>query len=231
MALDNKKIIALLPMKGHSERVPLKNLRNFNGKPLYHAILNTLLSSDKIDEVIINTDCKNIVRDVEANFKSRVIVRIRPEAIRGDFVSMNKIIEDDLNHSGGTVYLQTHSTNPLLKVSSINKALDRMLVLKGKKDSIFSVTKIQTRFYDQEGKAKNHNPEELIRTQDLTPIFEENSCFYIFSKESFAQSNNQRIGVNPEMFELDKIEANDIDTKEDFIITEAIYKQIRHENS
>ena len=94
MALDNKKIIALLPMKGHSERVPLKNLRNFNGKPLYHAILNTLLSSDKIDEVIINTDCKNIVRDVEANFKSRVIVRIRPEAIRGDFVSMNKIIEE-----------------------------------------------------------------------------------------------------------------------------------------
>ena len=218
-------------MKGHSERVPLKNLRDFHGKPLYHAVLNTLLSSDKIDEVIVNTDCENITRDIEANFKSRVTIRIRPEEIRGDFVSMNKIIEDDLDHSEGTVYLQTHSTNPLLKVSSINKALDRMLALKGEKDSVFSVTKIQTRFYDQEGKAINHNPKELIRTQDLPPIFEENSCFFIFTKESFADSNKQRIGVNPEMFEIDKIEAIDIDTMEDFILAEAIYKQRSHENN
>ena len=144
---------------------------------------------------------------------------------------MNKIIEDDLDHSEGTVYLQTHSTNPLLKVSSINKALDRMLALKGEKDSVFSVTKIQTRFYDQEGKAINHNPKELIRTQDLPPIFEENSCFFIFTKESFAESNKQRIGVNPEMFEIDKIEAIDIDTMEDFILAEAIYKQRSHENN
>ena len=218
-------------MKGHSERVPLKNLRDFHGKPLYHTVLNTLLSSDKIDEVIVNTDCENITRDIEANFKSRVTIRIRPEEIRGDFVSMNKIIEDDLDHSEGTVYLQTHSTNPLLKVSSINKALDRMLALKGEKDSVFSVTKIQTRFYDQEGKAINHNPKELIRTQDLPPIFEENSCFFIFTKESFAESNKQRIGVNPEMFEIDKIEAIDIDTMEDFILAEAIYKQRSHENN
>ena len=218
-------------MKGHSEMVPLKNLRDFHGKPLYHAVLNTLLSSDKIDEVIVNTDCENITRDIEANFKSRVTIRIRPEEIRGDFVSMNKIIEDDLDHSEGTVYLQTHSTNPLLKVSSINKALDRMLALKGEKDSVFSVTKIQTRFYDQEGKAINHNPKELIRTQDLPPIFEENSCFFIFTKESFADSNKQKIGVNPEMFEIDKIEAIDIDTMEDFILAEAIYKQRSHENN
>lgn len=228
---EKQKIIALLPMKGNSERVPLKNLRDFYGKPLYHVVLNTLLSSDKIDEVIVNTDCENIKRDIEANFKTRVTIRIRPEEIRGDFVSMNKIIEDDLNNSEGTVYLQTHSTNPLLKVSSINNALDRMLALKGEKDSIFSVTKIQTRFYDQEGIAINHNPKELIRTQDLPPIFEENSCFFIFTKESFAQSNKQRIGVNPEMFEIDKIEAIDIDTMEDFILAEAIYKQRSHENN
>lgn len=228
---EKQKIIALLPMKGHSERVPLKNLRVFHGKPLYHAVLNTLLSSDKIDEVIVNTDCENITRDIEANFKSRVTIRIRPEEIRGDFVSMNKIIEDDLDHSEGAVYLQTHSTNPLLKVSSINNALDRMLALKGEKDSVFSVTKIQTRFYDQEGKAINHNPKELIRTQDLPPIFEENSCFFIFTKESFEESNKQRIGVNPEMFEIDKIEAIDIDTMEDFILAEAIYKQRNHENN
>ncbi|NVK72547.1 MAG: acylneuraminate cytidylyltransferase family protein [Oceanospirillaceae bacterium] len=218
-------------MKGHSERVPLKNLRDFNGKPLYHAVLITLLNCDKIDEVIINTDCKNITEDIVSNFRSRVTVRNRPEEIRGDYVSMNKIIEDDLNHSDGNIYLQTHSTNPLLKVESINKALDKMIGLGDKSDSIFSVTKIQTRFYDKQGKAINHNPEKLIRTQDLEPIFEENSCFYIFTKNSFNRSNRQRIGVAPEMFEIDKIESIDIDTMEDFILAEAIYKQKQNENN
>ena len=218
-------------MKGHSERVPLKNLREFNGKPLYCAVLNTLLSSNKIDEVIINTDCNNITKNIESSFNERVKVRIRPEEIRGDFVSMNKIIEDDLNHSDGHIYIQTHSTNPLLRVESINRALDRMVELENQKDSIFSVTKIQTRFYNKQGKAINHDPKELIRTQDLTPIFEENSCFYIFTKDSFDRSHQQRIGVNPEMFEIDKIESIDIDTMGDFILAEAIYKQRHNENN
>lgn len=218
-------------MKGHSERVPLKNLRDFNGKPLYHAVLKTLLNCDKIDEVIINTDCENITKDVASNFRSRVTVRNRPEEIRGDYVSMNKIIEDDLNHSNGNIYLQTHSTNPLLKVESINKALDKMVGLGDQCDSIFSVTKIQTRFYDKHGKAINHNPKELIRTQDLEPIFEENSCFYIFTKDSFNSSNKQRIGETPEMFEIDKIESIDIDTMEDFILAETVYKQRQNENN
>lgn len=218
-------------MKGHSERVPQKNLRDFNGKPLYHAVLNTLLNCDKIDEVIINTDCENITKDIVSNFSSRVTVRNRPEEIRGDYVSMNRIIEDDLNHSDGDIYLQTHSTNPLLKVKSINKALDKMIGLGDQSDSIFSVTKIQTRFYDKEGKAINHNPKELIRTQDLEPIFEENSCFYIFTKDSFNRSNKQRIGITPEMFEIDKIESIDIDNMEDFTLAEAVYKQRHNENN
>lgn len=226
-----QKIIALLPMKGHSERVPLKNLRDFHGKPLYHAVLNTLLDSDKIDEVIVNTDCENITRDILAHFKNRVTVRIRPEEIRGDFVSMNKIIEDDLQNSNGDIYLQTHSTNPLLKVESVNRALAKIIERENQIGSIFSVTKIQSRFYDAKGIAINHNPKELIRTQDLIPIFEENSCFYIFTKDSFYQSNCQRIGENPEMFVIDKIESIDIDTMEDFILAEALYKQNSNENN
>lgn len=218
-------------MKGYSERVPLKNLKHFNGKPLYHTALSTLLNSKKIDQVIINTDCENITKDIKLNFKNNVTVRNRPEEIRGDFVSMNKIIEDDLYHSDGDIYLQTHSTNPLLKLESINKALDRMVELENHKDSIFSVTKIQTRFYDKQGKAINHDPKELIRTQDLVPVFEENSCFYIFTKDSFYRSNKQRIGTKPEMFEIDKTESIDIDTMEDFILAEAVYKQRHYENN
>lgn len=218
------KVIALLPMKGNSERVPKKNLKNFNGTPLYQIILNKLLESKIIDEVIVNTDCPNITESIQSSYKEKVVLRNRPDSIRGDFVSMNKIIEDDLDNSNGEIYIQTHSTNPLLDVSSIDRALNKMLEISTSNDSIFSVTKIQTRFYDINGKAINHNPQELVRTQDLPPIFEENSCFYIFTKNSFKQSGGKRIGLRPLMFEIDKIEAIDIDNIEDFIIAEAVHK-------
>lgn len=218
------KVIALLPMKGNSERVPKKNLKNFNGIPLYQIILNKLLESTIIDEVIVNTDCPNITESIQSKYKEQVLVRDRPDSIRGDFVSMNKIIENDLDNSDGEIYIQTHSTNPLLDVSSIDRALSKMLEISTSNDSIFSVTKIQTRFYDINAKAINHNPQELVRTQDLPPIFEENSCFYIFTKNSFKQSGGKRIGLRPLMFEIDKIEAIDIDNIEDFIIAEAVHK-------
>ena len=182
------------------------------------------MASKIIDEIIVNTDCPNITESIQSKYKEQVLVRDRPDSIRGDFVSMNKIIENDLNNSDGEIYIQTHSTNPLLEVSSIDRALHKMIEIGTSNDSIFSVTKIQTRFYDINGKAINHNPQELVRTQDLPPIFEENSCFYIFTKNSFKQSGGKRIGLSPLMFEIDKIEAIDIDNIEDFIIAEAVHK-------
>ena len=204
--------------------MPKKNLRDFNGVPLYQVILEKLLSSTIIDEILINTDCPNITKSIKNNFKKRVIIRSRPKDICGDFVSMNKIIENDLNNSNGDIYIQTHSTNPLLEVSSIDRALNKMINMSSSNDSIFPVTKIQTRFYDINGKSINHNPYELVRTQDLPPIFEENSCFYIFTKESFKKSGGKRIGLNPLMSEINKIEAIDIDNFDDFIIAEALHK-------
>lgn len=219
-----QKVIALLPMKGNSERVPKKNLKIFNGVPLYRIILDKLLNCNHIDEIIVNTDCPNIIQNIKNNYNNKINIRIRPDNIRGDFISMNNIIDDDLSNSDGDIYIQTHSTNPLLEVSSIEAALKKMLNINSTYNSVFSVTKIQTRFYNIDGKAINHNPNKLERTQDLPPIFEENSCFYIFSKNSFKKSGNKRVGLKPLMFEIDKIEAIDIDNIEDFIIAEAIHK-------
>ena len=214
------KIIALLPMKGNSERVPNKNLKDFNGKSLFHHVLSALQNADLIDEVIINTDSDRIAES--ASIFSKVKIHKRPEEICGDFVSMNDIINNDLENSDGDIYLQTHSTNPLLKTETISKAIQEFK--NSDKDSLFSVTKLQTRLYWKDGKPVNHNPEELIRTQDLPPLFEENSNIFIFTKESFAKAGNKRIGLNPMLFEMDKLEAIDIDEPQDFIMAEAIQK-------
>lgn len=218
------KIKALLPMKGNSQRVPNKNMRSFDGSPLYHSIVKSLLDSKYIDNVVINTDSELIARDAKKNFGDKIIIIDRPTEIQGDFVSMNDIIAYDLSKIKGEHFLQTHSTNPLLKSKTIDKAIEKYFAGLDNFDSVFGVTKVQTRFYDKDAKAINHNPNELLRTQDLEPMYEENSNFYIFSKESFKNANNKRIGLKPQVFEVNKLEAIDIDEPEDFIMAELLYK-------
>lgn len=217
-------MIALLPMKGHSERVPNKNMRNFAGKPLYHAIVNSLLAAKNISKVVIDTDSEVIKADALSSFE-RVQIIDRPKEICGDFVSMNEIIKHDISIlKEEQNFIQTHSTNPLISGSTIDKAIDEYLKNISKYDSLFSVTRIQSRLYWKDGKAINHNPAELLRTQDLPPVFEENSNFYIFSRNSFVAANDKRIGLKPQMFEVNKLEAVDIDYEEDFLLAEMLYR-------
>jgi len=218
------KIKALLPMKGTSERVPNKNMKDFNGTPLYHVIMKTLLSSQYIEKVVINTDNKLIAKDAKSHFGKRVIIVDRPIEIQGGDVSMNSIIDYDLSQLDGEHFLQTHSTNPLLKTQTIDNAIEKYFENLDKYDSIFGGTKVQTRFYDMDANPINHNPTELLRTQDLEPLYEENSNFYIFSKNSFKNAGNKRIGMKPKIFEVNKLEAVDIDEPEDFILAELLYK-------
>jgi len=218
------KIKALLPMKGMSERVPNKNMRDFDGRPLYHAIMDTLLKSKYIEKVVINTDSEIIAEDAKKNFRASVIIIDRPKEIQGGDVSMNVIINYDLSKVDGEHFLQTHSTNPLLRVETLDKAIETYFENLDKYDSLFSVTRVQTRFYDKNANPINHNPNELLRTQDLEPLYEENSNFYIFSKESFKNAGNRRIGLKPHIFEVNKLEAVDIDEPEDFILAEILYQ-------
>lgn len=218
------KLKALLPMKGNSQRVPNKNMRDFDGSPLYHAIVKSLLASKYIECVVINTDSETIAKDAKETFGDKIIIINRPIEIQGDFVSMNDIIAYDLSKLEGEHFLQTHSTNPLLKSETIDKAIEKYFAGLDNFDSVFGVTKVQTRFYNKNAKAINHNPNELLRTQDLEPMYEENSNFYIFSKESFKEANNKRIGLKPQIFEVNKLEAIDIDEPEDFIMAELLYK-------
>lgn len=210
--MEIPKIKALVPMKGHSERVPNKNIRILAGKPTFHWIIESLSKSKYIDEIIINTDSKEIAKSATDNFN--VTILERPDFLLGDMVSIQPLIEYDLAQTNGEFYLQTHSTNPLLTTETIDTALEAFFAQK-EHDALFSVTALQTRFYWPDGRGVNHDPKHLIRTQDLEPIYEENSCIYIFSKTTNNKTKN-RLGSNPIMFPIDKLEAADIDEVEDF---------------
>lgn len=215
-------LTALMPMKGHSERVPNKNIRPFAGEPLYHHVAKILQKSDYIESIVINTDSEWIAKEAPDLF-SKVRIINRPKSIQGDFVSMNDIINHDLSKIPGHHFLQTHSTNPLLDPETLDLAIQSYFENLDKYDSLFSVTRLQTRLYWDSGEPVNHDPKKLDRTQDLPPVYEENSNFYIFSRSSFKNADNNRIGRNPQMFPVHPLEALDIDEESDFQLAETIY--------
>ena len=212
-----QQIAALLPMKANSERVKGKNFREFCGKPLFRWILDTLLEVEEIDQVIINTDARNILAENGLVDTARVQIRDRKPEICGDMVSMNLVLADDVAHVDADIYLMTHTTNPLMSAATIRGALKAFQSAKeeGRADSLFTVDKVQTRFYRADGTAVNHDPDNLIRTQDLEPWYEENSNLYIFTRDSFAKTN-ARIGKKPMLYEGPQFESIDIDTPQDW---------------
>ncbi|WP_459922166.1 acylneuraminate cytidylyltransferase family protein [Desulfatiferula olefinivorans] len=211
-------------MKKNSERVPNKNVRPFAGKPLFFCVAEVLQSSALIEKIIVNTDGDDIA-DLAARHFSKVVIHKRPEAICGDMVSMNDIIAHDLTLIDGDHVIQTHSTNPLLTKATLEAAIARYFASIGQHDSLFSVNRLQTRLYWESTDPINHDPGQLLRTQDLTPVFEENSNMYIFSRQSFSAAGGKRIGVNPLMFPMDKMESIDIDEEDDFSLAEILYRQ------
>ncbi len=87
------------------------------------------------------------------------------------------------------------------------------------------MTRLQVRIWDQLARAVNHNPDILLRTQDLPPIYEENSSLYLFTRNSFERAGN-RIGERPLMFDMDRLEAVDIDEEIDFRMAEFLYDHL-----
>jgi CMP-N-acetylneuraminic acid synthetase len=211
------KVVALLPMKANSTRVPGKNFKDFCGKPLFKWILDALLAVEEIDQVVINTDAKSILLENGLLESDRVLIRQRKKEICGDEVSMNVVLADDVENIDADIYLMTHTTNPLLSSDTISRAINQYKesLITRKADSLFTVNKIQTRFYSEKCEAINHDPKNLIPTQNLEPWFEENSNLYLFNRQSF-RSTDARIGSNPTMMVSPPLECSDIDTPDDW---------------
>jgi CMP-N-acetylneuraminic acid synthetase len=219
------KIAALVPIRHHSQRVPGKNYRILDGRPLFHHIIESLLACPEIDQVVVDTNSPPVLEGLRESFP-KVQILERPEHLSGDRVPMNEILAYDTSQVEADFYLQTHTTNPLLTSHTISRAIGEFSERYPAYDSLFSVTRMQTRLWDQLGRAINHNPAVLLQTQDLPPVYEENSCLYLFSRQTLIASRN-RLGQRPWMFEIEASEAWDIDEEIDFDMVEFLIKRRR----
>jgi CMP-N-acetylneuraminic acid synthetase len=190
------------------------------GKPLFHFVIENLLQVPEISQIMVDTDSPEIMEGLTRYFPKVKIID-RPVELRADDLSMNEILLYDVTKTKNELFLQTHSTNPLVSPLTFSRAIQLFHNHRDKFDSLFAVTRIQVRLWDSNGKPINHDPRVLLQTQDLPPVYEENSCFYIFSKDIITARRN-RHGEKPMMFEVGRDEAWDIDEEIDFQIVELL---------
>lgn len=224
--MTKNRLTAIVPMRHSSERVPGKNYRDFAGKPLFHHVVQTLLNCEQIDQVVIDTDSPIVMEQCAAVFPD-VLVLERPVHLKDGAIPMNDVLLNTINQVPSDFYLQTHSTNPILTTETLAKGIAKFFELYPMHDSLFSVTRKHVRFWDSLARPINHNANILLRTQDLPPIFEENSCFYLFTKEILERKHN-RIGDRPFLYEIPEAEAQDIDVELNFIMAELLYKNLNN---
>lgn len=223
--MPEQGVAAFVPMRHDSERVKGKNYRPLGGRPLFHHIIEALLGCPRITEVVIDTDSDFIAHNARNAFP-QVRIIMRPEEIRGGDVPMNLVLRHDVSEVPADLYVQTHSTNPLLRSQTITDAIDAYRAAERDYDSLFTVTPLQTRLYTADGTAVNHDPQILLRTQDLPPLMEENSCLYVFRPETI-RDGGRRIGDRPLLFPIAREEAWDIDEEIDWTVVEALYAASR----
>ncbi len=202
----------------------MKNIKPFyDGTPLMHFIQKVCLESKLIDEVYVYCSDEAVIPYVLPGVKFLK----RPKELDGDDKNANDFICAFMDEVDADIYVNAHTTSPFAKVDTIDDCIEK--VASGEYDSAFCAENIKS-FLWKDGKPINFNPDHFPRTQDLPDVFSETSIAYVFSKKTF-QTYNRRVGINPYIREVGKIEAMDIDYPEDFEICDAIYRIMKESNN
>lgn len=212
------KIVSFIPIKLNNQRLPGKNTMILGGRPTCDYIFETISNVDTIDEKYVYCSDETIKKYIEPYSEKGLRFLQRDAYLDGFHVKGLEIIERFVKDVDADIYVLTHVTQPFTKSESIKKALDK--VISGEFDSAFSAVMLQDYMW-MNGKPLNYDMKNIVRTQDLDPIYIETGAFFIFRKEVFTKLG-QRIGNKPYIYEIDQFEAVDIDTAEDFEFAKAV---------
>ena len=212
------KTVAFVPIKLNNQRLPGKNTLLLNGRPVCDYLFDTISKIGEIDEKYIYCSDEAIIPYIKPYEEKGVKFLKRDTYLDGFQVKGLEIIDRFVKDVDADIYVLTHVTQPFTKSESIRNALEK--VVSGEYDSAFSAVKFQDYFWVN-GKPMNYDMKNVVRTQDLDPIYMETGAFFIFRKEVFTKLG-QRIGEKPYIYEIDQFEAVDIDTPEDFEFAKAV---------
>lgn len=206
------KIVSFIPIKLNNQRLPGKNTMLLNNRPTCDYIFETISNVERIDEKYVYCSDEAIIPYIKPYEDKGLRFLKRDTYLDGFQVKGLEIIDYFVRDVDADIYVLTHVTQPFTKSSSIQGALEK--VISGEYDSAFSAVVLQDYMW-MNGRPFNYDMKNIVRTQDLDPIYMETGAFFIFRKEVFTEMG-QRIGNHPYIYEIDQFEAVDIDTAEDF---------------
>lgn len=216
------KIVCFVPMKLKSQRLPDKMLLPLGNAFLFQHIFNTLTEVKKEVE-------KELKQEIEiyCYCSDESIKDLLPENInflkRDSKLDRNEtkgieIYKSFCDQVEADIYILCHATSPFIKSKSIIDGLNK--IINEGYDSSMSVSKIQT-FCWYDNKTLNYELTNVVRTQDIKPVYWETSAFYIF-KSDILKTHDRRVGFYPYLVVTDRIESIDIDEKEDYDLAKSI---------
>ena len=212
------KIVAIIPIKSNSKRIPGKNFKIVKGKPLYRYLLDKL-DKTNFDEIYIDTDSKEIQK--YSNKKNFKFIK-RLNYLRKDNANGNDLLNYHSLIIKADLYFQIFITSPLLSKKSINQCVT--FLKKNKKfDSILTCKKIFSWFWFKE-KPINYKPQKLPRSQDALPVIQETTGLYGIRRNALIK-HKCRIGKKPYFFEVSNTESLDLDNYEDFKVLKSYVKK------
>jgi len=225
-----KSIIAIVPARGGSKGIPLKNLVRFKGKSLIQRVSEVIKEIIEIDKAIVSTDNKDIAK--EAKKYGLEVPFVRPDFLSGDLVGdvdvlTHAILEaEKIYKKSYDLVLMLQPTSPNRTAQHIYEVLDKMI--DGKYDSIWTISRIDKKFHPlkqlviSEGLITYYDDSgaSIIARQQLSDLYCRNGVAYLVKKEVLIQKKSI-LGDKPGAVILDGHIVN-IDTLEDIIIGEAL---------
>ena len=206
------KTVAMMPIKLHNERLPGKNTILLGGKPLLQYELDNLLATGLADEIYVYCSSEAVIPYLPKG----VSFLKRPEYLDLPTSNFTQFFDAFSREKDADIYIMAHATAPFITVETMAECIKA--VQSGGYDSAFCARKIQT-FLWQDGEPLNFTPDNLPRTQDLKPIYQETSGVYVFQKDVF-RLHRRRIGQRPYIKCVTFKESVDIDEAEDFEMAE-----------
>lgn len=218
-----KNVIAMVPVRAGSTRVPNKNICPFADTSLLELKLRLLQNVQGISEIVVSTDCK---KSSEIANKAGVKVQWRDEFHAGSEITNDLHWFHIAETTPGDVVFLAQVTSPLLRVKSMQAALETFHALQ-EHDSINSVS-LEKKFLWNEHGPINYNVAVTPKSQDLPDIVSLNFAITIISKHVMLERKNV-VGHAPKFFYLDKVEALDIDDLIDFKVAELMYQELGYD--
>ena len=223
--MERRQVTAFIPVRGGSKSIPLKNIREFCGKPLVYWNIAALQAAGLVDKIVVATDSDDIEATVRSFGFDKVEIYRRSAENASDTASTESVMLEYIHAarlSEETVFMLVQATSPLTQTIHFQEALQ--LYSEGNYDSLLTCVVNKRFFWNKNGTPRNYDYMNRPRRQNFDGELMENGAFYINTVKNILQSGNRlsgKIGI----YEMPEYTAIEIDEPDDWTMLENLMRK------